>query len=92
MHIDDTLKARGSLYGSFQEQASMTQALLEVLAANERFADLPAVHKEALHMILHKIARMVCGDPFYWDTVHDIGGYAKLLEEYIKKVYRDDMG
>ena len=35
-------------------------------------------------MIFHKIARCVCGDHNYIDNIHDIVGYAKLLEEFLK--------
>lgn len=36
--------------------------------------------REALDMIFHKIGRIVCGDPNYADSWHDIAGYAKLVE------------
>ena len=32
-------------------------------------------------MILHKIGRILNGDPNYADSWHDIAGYAKLVED-----------
>jgi len=41
------------------------------------------VQKEALEMILHKVARIVSGNPNHADHWHDIGGYSKLVEDRI---------
>lgn len=35
-------------------------------------------------VIADKIARILSGDPNYADSWHDIGGYAKLVENYIE--------
>ena len=48
------------------------------------WAGLPAVHTQALEVIADKIARILTGDPNYADNFHDIGGYAKLVENYIE--------
>ena len=34
---------------------------------------------EALHMIAHKIGRIINGDADYVDSWHDIAGYAQLV-------------
>ena len=83
--VEDTLIQRGNRYGCSVRNAQLTQTLMnEVnLASAREGTHLSAVHKEYLHMIMHKISRMVVGDPWYADNVHDIGGYAKLIEEYI---------
>jgi len=39
-------------------------------------------------MILHKIARIVNGDPDYTDSWHDIAGYAKLVEDRLNGIGR----
>ena len=36
-----------------------------------------------VQMIFSKISRMACGDPDYSDNMHDIIGYAKILENYL---------
>ena len=83
--INTTLAQRGSRYGTFEDNARLTQALMNTaLGASQ--TELSLMHKEALHMIFHKIARMCSGDQWYADNPHDIAGYATLLEEYINEV------
>lgn len=82
--IDSTLKERESRYGSFEHNAKITQQLCNVLKQAPNYDLLEEEHIEAFHMIFHKIARCVCGDPNYIDNIHDIVGYAKLLEEFLK--------
>jgi hypothetical protein len=44
------------------------------------------VQKEGLHMILHKIGRIVNGDPDYVDSWLDIAGYATLVADYLTEL------
>ena len=83
--VTKTLKERGSRYGGFSENARLTQGLMALIEAHWNGDAMPAEHKEALHMICHKISRITCGDEWYDDNLHDIAGYAKLLEEYVKE-------
>lgn len=83
--LDKTLKDRGSVYGTFEDNARITQDLCDVLKTAPNYGLLAKEHMEAYHMIFHKISRSVCGDPMYIDNAHDIGGYAKLLEDYLIK-------
>jgi hypothetical protein len=83
--IEKTLIIRGSRYGTFEDNADITQALMAIIEESPKAHELTNLHKECLHMIFHKISRMVCGDPMYVDNVHDIGGYAKGLEDYLIK-------
>lgn len=85
MSIEETLKERGSRYGTFEANADTTQSLMKVLAKGKSFPKMHDMHKEILHMICHKMGRMVNGDPNYIDNVHDIIGYAKGLEDYLIK-------
>ncbi|MBO5631483.1 MAG: hypothetical protein J5965_20640 [Aeriscardovia sp.] len=78
-----TLNERQSQYGNFSEVAEMTQQLLTVMG-QYGYEYLPGMHKEALHMICSKMARIVNGDHNHLDSWHDIGGYAKLIENNIK--------
>ena len=81
--IEETLEQRGKRYGKFTDHAQVTQDLKRVVAAHlQRGRPHMAVDQwEALDMILHKIGRIVCGDPNYADSWHDIAGYAKLVED-----------
>lgn len=78
-----TLNERQSQYGDFKDVAGMTQELLAVME-QYGYSDIPNTHKEALHMICSKMARIVNGDHNHLDSWHDIGGYAKLIENNIK--------
>jgi hypothetical protein len=83
MELKDTLKERGNRYGDFKYVARVTEDLMDVISFAPQWENLTPVHKQAFHMIFSKIARSVCGDPMYTDNIHDIAGYAKLLEKYL---------
>lgn len=83
--VNDTLAQREKTHGSFRDHASLCQALKHELQQSRNWADLPAVHKEGLEMIMHKVARLCCGDPMHQDSAHDIAGYARLIEAYIEE-------
>ena len=82
--INNTLQKRESKYGSFEEGARITQTLLNVLKTAPSYKALDYQHLEAFHMIFHKISRCVCGNPNYIDNIHDIVGYALLLEDFLE--------
>lgn len=81
--IEGTLSERQSQYGCYEDVAQITQQILAALRIGN-YDKLPAPMKESLHMIASKMARIVNGDPEYFDNWHDIGGYAKLIEKLIK--------
>lgn len=80
--IDDTLKQRGSRYGSFSSHAELSQKLRSVLN-NHPHADFEPYMAEAITMICHKLARIVNGDPYYDDSWRDIAGYAQLVADIL---------
>ena len=82
--IQNTLEERGNRYGTFEDNAALCQELKDAIHA--RMDDtFTAVHKEALDMICHKIARIVNGDPDSIDSWHDISGYATLVVDHLKE-------
>ncbi len=83
--LEETLKERGSRYGSFEEHSRVAQDLKEGAQSSPNYSSLPLWSKEAIEMILHKIARIINGDPRYKDNWHDIQGYAKLAEDLCDK-------
>ena len=85
MSIDKTLKARSSKYGRMEDNAAMTQAFMRIAEASPSWNKWTDMHKECVHMIFHKISRMANGNPMHIDNVHDIGGYAKLLEDFLNE-------
>jgi hypothetical protein len=78
--VDATLEQRGSSYGEFKDNALVTQSLMNALRLHSiSFANpLLDTDEEAMHMICHNIARIVCGHGEVVDNWHDIAGYAKL--------------
>jgi hypothetical protein len=85
MSIEATLNERGTRYGEFVDHAVITQSLKESMRCAEGWDRLESHHQEALHMIAHKIGRILNGDPNYCDSWHDIAGYATLVEDICRK-------
>jgi hypothetical protein len=81
-NLEETLEERGKRYGRFADHAQVTQDLKLVVAAylRSRGKTLAADQQESLDMVFHKVGRIVCGDPNYADSWHDIAGFAKLVE------------
>jgi hypothetical protein len=92
--IDETLAERGKRYGRFALHAEVAQQLKKTIEYNlsggrrlpsgESAASLAPDQKEALDMICHKIGRILCGDPDYADSWHDIAGYALLVSKRLE--------
>lgn len=72
------LQERGLIHGPFRRQAAISQTLKLVLYDFYNFQH-EADMREALEMILHKIARILNGNPNYADSWQDIAGYAQLI-------------
>ena len=83
--VDATLAERQSTYGCFEDVAFVTENIMSVLSQVRvnGLRDLPSTHRMALYMIASKLARIVNGDFNHFDSWHDIGGYAKLIENLI---------
>ena len=85
MDIKDTLKERGERYGEFKDHAEITQALKQAMTlGGAKWVALSDDKKEALEMIVHKIGRIIDGDPEYLDCWVDIAGYATMATESLK--------
>lgn len=80
VEVKDTLVQRGSMYGSFLDNANCTQALMDVIHKHAK-RPLEAFEIEALHMNMHKVSRIIIGQRTKKDNWHDIAGYATLAEE-----------
>jgi len=86
--LNSTLAERGSRYGKFADHARVTQDLKQIVADHtpggrqlngQRVPFFAPDQQEALDMICHKLGRILCGDPDYADSWHDIAGYAQLI-------------
>ena len=85
-NIDETLDARAQDYGKFKDGAALMQGIKRLLADharmhNKTFAD---DQWEALEMIVHKIGRIVNGNPDKVDSWVDIAGYATLVADRLQ--------
>lgn len=81
MNIEETLKDRGSQYGPFENHAKITQKLKRCLTECEGWERLSDDKRESLDMIMHKVGRIINGNPNNHDSWHDIVGYAKLVAD-----------
>jgi hypothetical protein len=81
--VNKTLDTRAQSYGKFKDGAALMQAIKRELSAHaakhgKTFAD---DQWEALEMIVHKMGRIVNGDPNVVDHWVDIAGYATLVAD-----------
>jgi len=81
--VDATLDARAVDYGKFIEGAEVMQMLKRVVqnALNNRDKTLAHDQAEAMDMIIHKIGRIINGNPDVVDHWLDIAGYAQLVAD-----------
>lgn len=86
--IDEILEARGKQYGVFAVQAEYSVMLKNAIRQHIKYSDMSADKKEALDMILHKIARILNGNSDHVDSWVDIAGYAKLVADNLEGNFR----
>lgn len=79
-NISDTLEERGNNYGDFKEHARLTMSMKDIVRTAPSFNRMEPYQVEAIDMILHKLGRIINGDPDYIDSWVDIAGYATLVE------------
>lgn len=77
---DEIIEER-SVYGDYESNAGLSQALKEVIRCHPKFHALPYDVKESLELIILKMSRIVNGDFTYIDNWFDIQGYALLIEK-----------
>lgn len=84
--IDETLDERAQDYGKFKDGAALMQGIKRLLADHARAHDKTFADDqwEALEMIVHKIARIVNGNPDKVDSWVDIAGYATLVADRLQ--------
>ena len=83
--ITETLGQREKRYGEYVHVAATAQELKEILRRGHSWGIMEAYMQESLDLIANKLARIVNGCPFYDDSWHDVGGYAKLVEIELNK-------
>lgn len=85
--VKATLAERGDRYGTFDGHAEIAQRLKGIIRHFEavRACDMQPDQREALEMIMHKVARILNGDPNYIDNWVDIAGYATLVADRLEE-------
>lgn len=78
-HTDNILEERRKQYGGFEHLSALSDNLRQVVENNLNWDYLDAHHREAIFMILHKIARIINGNPDHQDSWADTAGYAQLV-------------
>lgn len=82
--INDVLVERKKTHGDFKDHAYITQMLKHHCREQNGWKSLTAMHRESIDMILHKIGRIIAGDPNHLDHWVDIEGYARLISRELE--------
>lgn len=81
--VSSTLASRGKSHGDFQDNGKVMQHFKAIARQQDGWYALAPHQAEAIDMILHKLGRILCGNPNFADHWHDIAGYATLVENII---------
>ena len=84
-NIDNILAERAKTHGDYTEHAKCTQDIMLILMLHRNWTFLSPDQKETLHMIAHKMGRVVTGNPNVADHWDDIAGYAKLSGDRVRE-------
>lgn len=79
------LEERKKTHGDYSTHAVMAQNMKEVVRKSPNREKLTPAMMEGLDMILHKVARILNGEPTHVDHWDDIGGYAELVAQELRK-------
>ena len=82
--IADVIKVRETTHGDFAMKAGFIQEIMENISGLYTWNDLADDQKEAIHMIIAKLSRILYGNPDHVDHWVDIAGYAKLVSDRLE--------
>lgn len=84
--VDNILDQRATQYGKFIEGAEVMQMLKQVVrtSVQKRGTALAFDQLESIDMIIHKLGRIVNGNPDNVDSWRDIAGYATLVADRLE--------
>jgi hypothetical protein len=84
--VDQVLDSRAKDYGKFIEGAEIMQMLKRLVHnyIEDRGTPLAFDQREAIDMIIHKMGRIINGNPDKVDHWVDIAGYATLVAERLE--------
>ena len=84
--VDTVLNNRATQYGKFIEGAEIMQMTKRLVHnyVEQRGTSLAFDQLEAIDMIIHKLGRIINGNPDHTDNWVDIAGYATLVADRLK--------
>ena len=83
-NVDEILKQRGSVYGSYGAGVTCRATIIEALNNKHKEcngSDLPEELRIMFSDIALKLMR-IASDPYHQDSYIDLAGYAKIIKEY----------
>jgi hypothetical protein len=81
MRNNPILQEREITHGDFEMKAMWIQEIMQNLIGLNSYEEMEADKKEAIHMILVKLSRIIYGNHDHADHWDDIAGYATLISE-----------
>lgn len=84
--VDAILDARAENYGKFIDGAEIMQMLKRMVHGyiENRGTQLAFDQRESIDMIIHKLGRIINGNPDHVDSWRDIAGYATLVADRLE--------
>jgi hypothetical protein len=84
--VDAILDSRAKDYGKFIEGAEIMQMLKRLVHNYIEKRDTPLAfdQREAIDMIIHKLGRIINGNPDKVDSWRDVAGYATLVADRLE--------
>lgn len=82
--VDAILSERAGTHGEYAYQAELCRRLKNELHTHVGWKYLNSMQQESLDMIMHKVSRIMCGDPNFEDHWRDCEGYSKLVADRLK--------
>jgi ubiquitin C-terminal hydrolase len=79
------LKQREKTHGDFELKAIWIQDIMEHITDLYAYTEMQADQREAIHMILIKLSRIIYGDYNHIDHWEDIAGYSQLVVNRLTK-------
>jgi hypothetical protein len=87
--LEQTIAQRRGRYGPLIESGEVAMKLEDYLRSLPGWQNLAYDQREALAMVMHKISRIMCGDPDYDDSWIDIAGYAQNVVNRLRAEQAD---
>ena len=85
MELSKILEERKKQYGTFFDHAHITQHFKRYVREHKSWNYMKVDQQEALDMVLHKIGRIINGNPDNIDSWDDIAGYATLVANRLRE-------